>query len=282
MAQDPIDKYDGTEPKSTTKVKNGPTVIPLNWDAVENMVGLGMYGLEITQTAGKTATIDYTSLTLVQNTATPPLIFVDLSPSQIAMDWDNGNAMNGLETGLGTGAGWKYLWVYRDAVNGVTSGLWSAATAIGSVAEPDANFKFGRLVGAGYWNGVAAFTAFTQSDKIVDYKANNQILTSGRSDATWAQISLAAVIPSIATHIWCKADMFTASGTPTFSTLYTAADNSANYAQGYVLGDLAAANSGFGGNFMQKVTSQNVSYQTNETAGTIRSNIFVTGYRIKI
>lgn len=291
MVEDAIKKFDPTEPKDTTFVDDAPTVLPENWDAMLEMMGSWMHGLGITCSAGKTMTIDYTRLGMELNTGTPPQIFVNRSPSTITIDWDNGEAMDGRETGLATTVGWKYIWAFRDDTNGVTSGLLSAATAIGSVVEPDTDFRFGRLIGAAYWDGASAFTAFIQRDRRVTLKSFATPLSAGRSDSpTWTSVSLSTYVPPIAKRIsgWAWREQATGTAGARQLQIRIAADTSGNY-QGTFLDTyfdgVAGQNWGrifFRDHFEQELTSQAFSYLTEDIGPNIQATVNLSGYEIEI
>lgn len=290
MVEDAIKKYDDTEPKDTTFVDDAPTVIPENWAAMEEMMGSWMQGLAITCSAGKTMTIDYTRLGMELNTGTPPLIFTDRSPSTITIDWDNGEAMDGRETGLATTLGWKYIWAFRDDTNGVTSGLLSAATTIGSVVEPDTDFRFGRLIGAAYWNGSTAFTAFLQRDRRVTLKTATRVLSNGRSDNTWTSVSLSTNVPTLAKRMAGRLTREQTSGSNGVRNLGArlAADTSGNYQcvdlDWYQAG-VAGQNLGqiyFKAYFEQELTSQAFAYYSTEVGPNIQVDVDLVSYWIEI
>ncbi len=279
MVEDAIKQYDPLEPTDGTFIDDAPTVIPENWDAMEEMIGSWMQGLEITCSAAKTMTIDYTRLGMELNTGTPPLIFVDRSPSTVTIDWDNGEVMNGRETGLATTVGWKYIWIFRDDTNGVTSGLLSAATTIGSVVEPDTDFRFGRLIGAAYWDGASAFLAFIQRNNRVTYKAFQQILSGGRSDAAWSTaVDISTKVPSLAKRM---VGLFTTNALSLNLTIKTATDNSGNYPGVDKTTYMSQAKS-WRDTIFQELTAQSFSYWTEEEGGSIAVNMFLGTYWIDI
>ena len=283
MVEDAIKQYDSTEPKSTTNVDDAPTVLPENWDAMEEMMGGWMQGLEITCAGGDSMTIDYTRLGLLLNTGTPPLVFVDRSPSTITLDWSNGEVMNGRETGLSAAAGWKYVWVFRDDTGGATAGLFSATTSLGSVVEPDTDYRFGRLVGAGYWNG-SIFTAFLQrQDRVIFPDLGvKQVLTNGRSDATWSSaISLATHVPTLATRLMTVIEV-AADAAYGACLVQLAADGSGNYRSHMLRGVVEGSGDSITDTYEQEILTQNLHYYTTEVTNIIRVNIFLAGYWIDI
>lgn len=293
MVADGINSWDEAKPAGTDYIDASDELLRANFAAIMEMLGAtAMKNLVITapgSTGDNSIDVSYDLLGMEMNSGTPPYNFVDRSAS-FTIDMDTGAAMNGYETGMSTAAGWKYIYAYRDDTNGDTKGLLAASASLGSVTEPDVNYRFGRLIGAAYWDGASTFGSFTQENDRVTFKPVVVILSGGRSDATWASVSLSNVVPSLARHMagWYKLENTTGTVGVRQLQLRIAANTSGNY-QG-VAGELYIEGSGglnlgkilVRGAFEQELTSQAFAYYTLDSGPNIDVDISLGSYWIKI
>lgn len=233
-------------------------VYPGRLGAATNLAGARASVTQVTFTADKIALLDSSDQAVVRSS-------MNITAAITA------SGANGLDTGVEANSTWYYVWAIW---NGATLSALLSTSATAPTLPSGYTYK--ALIGCVYNDSGGDFDDFIQRGDRVAIDENT-VLSNGTS-ATWASVSLAAIIPPIAKEVYGSLQAARSSGTSSFRGEVSPAGSDVGKSRLQQPSQSASATEEMQSNFSLIITTAQTMYYQCPTSNTTL-DIQITGFR---